>query len=218
MTILYKLKLVYPYPLEKKDTPMQHRQNIHPEISSTCFLFPFKASNLNYFQDCLFLQSFLRSLLSLATVSISFLAIFCFARRLVFPPHQHFCHGEPSLFSASYNTLRRKSCLKEKTRSPYSLCPRAVTHLSGTVSYIPPKKLKLQVEAFSAPPSRSSSHRWIQALSVGCVLQFQFVCHSLDECTMYIAVLYRSCLSYQLFCLKLKHKPYKQINNKSRII
>ena len=187
---------------------MQHRQNIHPEISSTCFLFPFKALDLNFFQDCLFLQIFLRSLLSLATVSISFLAIFCFARRLVFPPHQHFCHGEPSLFSASYNTLRRKSCLKEKTRSPCSLCPRVVTHLSGTVSYIPPKKLKLQVEAFSAPPSRSSSHRWIQALSVGCVLQFQFVCHSLDECTMYIAVLYRSCLSYQLFCLKLKHKPY----------
>ena len=105
-------------------------------------------------------------MLSLATVSISFLAIFCFARRLVFPPHQHFCHGEPSLFSASYNTLRRKSCLKEKTRSPCSLRPRVVTHLSGTVSYIPPKKLKLQVEAFSAPPSRSSSHRWIQALSV----------------------------------------------------
>ena len=123
MTMLYKLKLVYPYPLEKKDTPMQHRQNIHPEISSTCFLFPFKALNLNYFQDCFFLQNFLRSLLSLATVSISFLAIFCFARRLVFPPHQHFCHGEPSLFSASYNTLRRKSCLKEKTRSPCSLCP-----------------------------------------------------------------------------------------------
>ena len=199
---------------------MQHRQNIHPHTLSTCFLLPFKSLNyLSRLPLCaIVLHNVLRSLPSLATVSISFLAIFCFARRLVFPPHQHFCHGEPSLSSASYNTLRRKSCLKEKTRSPCSLCPPVVTHLSGTVSYIPPKKLKLQVEAFSAPPSRSSSHRWIQALSVGCVLQFQFICHSLDACTMYIAVLYRSCPSYQLFCLKIKHKPYKQIINKSRII
>ena len=217
--MLYKLKLVYPYPLEKKDTPMQHRQNIHPEISSTCFLFPFKALNLNYFQDCLFLQKKI-TLLAIFSNCLYFLfSYFLFCKTARFSSSPTFLPWWTLSFFRQLQYSEAEKLPERENAIALLFVPKGGHSLVWNCFLYSSEETETSGRSFLCPTLKEQQPQMdTSPISSVCFLQFQFICHSLDPCTMYIALSYRSCPSYQLFCLKLKHKPYKQINNKSRTI